>query len=275
MTDQFMNDPVLREKYGLAADATFDSAFSTVSLESIIFGIVAAAVHVLEVMFDIFRTEVDSKIATAVVASIPWYHKICLEYQHGDPLVLNETTGEYGYEQEDLTKRKVKFASCRDRGGGVYILVAGEGDDGLPKALSDDILLAFREYIGRRKPVGIVADIYSYDPDFISIGVKVQYDPLVLNADGSLISDPDRYPVEDAVNTYLAGILYGGTFNRTKLTDAIQAAEGVVDLILGDIMAKRASLQKFEKVEGNNYKSIGGSFRSVDLRNTISYVLEV
>lgn len=275
MTDRFMADPVLREKYGLKATDTFEGSFSMVSLESIIFGIVASACYVLESIFDIFRREVDSRIATAVVATLPWYHRICLEYQHGDPLVLDEVTCMYGYQQVDESKRIVKYASCRDRGGGVYILVAGEDGEGYPAALGEDELTAFREYFTRRKPVGIIADIYSFDPDDIRMELRIQYDPILLNPDGSLIAEPSRHPVEDAVNNYLADITYGGTFNRTKLMDAVQSAEGVVDLQLGEVSVKRADGDAFSTVQGNNYQSVGGSFRSADMRNTISYVLEI
>ena len=275
MTDQFMADPVLREKYGLAANDTFDGSFSAVSFESILFGIVAAAIYTLEAIFDAFRREIDTKIADSVVASSPWYHKICLEYQHGDNLVLNESTSEYVYELIDDSKKLIKFAACRDKGGGVYILVAKMGADGYPEALSNDVLTAFREYISRRKPAGVITDVYSYNPDDITLSIRVQYNPILLNSDGSLISDPSIFPVEDAVNNYLASILYGGTFNRNKLIDAVQSAEGVKDLILGEVSAKAATAQSYSVVEGNNYTSVGGSFRSVNLRNTISYVLEI
>ena len=275
MTDQFMADPVLREKYGLTAEDTFDGSFSAVSFESILFGIVAAAIYTLEAIFDAFRREIDTKIADSVVASIPWYHKICLEYQHGDNLVLNEATSEYVYELIDDSKKLVKFAACRDRGGGVYILVAKMGADGYPEALSNDVLTAFREYVNRRKPAGVITDVYSYNPDNITLSIRVQYNPILLNSDGSLIADPFVFPVEDAVNNYLASILYGGTFNRNKLIDAVQSVEGVQDLILGEVAAKAADSQSYTVVEGNNYTSIGGSFRSANLRNTISYVLEI
>ena len=275
MTDQFMSDPVLREKYGLTAEDTFEGSFSAVSFESILFGIVAAAIYTLEAIFDAFRREIDTKIADSVVASIPWYHKICLEYQHGDNLVLNEATSEYVYELIDDSKKLVKFAACRDRGGGVYILVAKMGADGYPEALSNDVLTAFREYVNRRKPAGVITDVYSYNPDDIKLSIRVQYNPILLNSDGSLIADPSVFPVEDAVNDYLASILYGGTFNRNKLIDAVQSVEGVQDLILGEVAAKAADAQSYSAVEGNNYTSIGGSFRSANLRNTISYVLEI
>lgn len=275
MTDQFMADQVIRDRYGLTGRESFESAFSAVSVESIIFGIVAAAVYVLETMFEAFRTEIERKITSAVVASIPWYHKVCLEYQHGDSLVLDESTFEYVYPAVDASKRKVKFASCRDRGGGIYILVAGEDAEGNPTALSNDVLTAFREYVNRRKPAGVIAEVYSYDPDTVRIRMTVQYDPIVMNSDGSLISDPSVFPVEDAVNGYLSGIIYGGTFNKNRMIDAVQAAEGVKDLVLDEVLAKPVDAQSYAAVVGNNYKSVGGSFRSSDLKATISYVLEI
>lgn len=275
MTDQFMADPLLREKYGLSANDTFDGSFSAVSFESIVFGVVAAAIYTLEAIFDVFRREVDKKISSSIVATIPWYHKVCLEYQHGDSLVLNETTYDYEYEITDDSKKLVKFAACRDRGGGVYILVAGSGSDGYPKALSNDVLTAFREYVSRRKPAGVIADIYSYDPDDIKIELTVQYDPLLLNPDGSLIANPTIRPVEDAINNYLSSIIYGGTFNRNKLIDAVQSADGVLDLVLGSVSVKSAKEQNYMKVQGNNYTSMGGSFKADNLQKSIGYVLEI
>ena len=253
MTDQFMADPILREKYGLSAEDTFEGSFSAVSFESMIFGIMAAAIYALEAIFDAFRRDVDKKIADAVVATIPWYHKICLEYQHGDAMILNESTYEYVYEVVDDSKKIIKYAACRDRGGGVYILVAGMGEDGYPKALSNDVLTAFREYVSRRKPAGVITDVFSYDPDDIKLQIRVQYDPMLINSDGSLIADPSVYPVEVAINNYLASILYGGTFNRNKLIDAVQSVEGVKDLILGEVNVKIANAQAYTTVEGNNY----------------------
>lgn len=275
MTDQFMADQVIRDRYGLAEGKSFESSFSAVSLESIIFGIVATAVYVLESMFETYRAEVQRKVEAAVIASIPWYHKICLEYQHGDNLVLDTSTNEYIYPVTDLSKQIVRFASCRDYGGGIYILVAGEASDGTPKALSDDVLTAFRAYVSKRKPAGIIADVYSYDPDIISIQMTVQYDPIILNADGSLISDPGVYPVEEAINAYLNGIKYGGTFNKNKMIDAVQSAEGVIDLVLDKVLARPADVQSYNTVTGNNHRSFGGAFRSTDLKSTVSYVLEI
>lgn len=272
MTDQFMNEPVIREKYGLKEGDTFDSAFSTVSIENILFGIFASAAYVLEVLFDNFTASVEQKIAAAIPATIAWYHTICLEYQHGDDMVLDGATQQYVYPEVDLSKRKVKYAAVRDKGSYVDILVSGEDAEGLPTALANDVIIPFESYLKARKPAGILLDIHTYNPDDIQIGLKIQYDPLIVSPSGSLISDSSRYPVEEAIETYLRGIDYGGVFNKTKLMEAVQSANGVQDLELVSVSVKAFTDEEYQSVQGNNYESVGGAFKARDLRNKITYV---
>lgn len=275
MTQQFMADSVIIERYGFEAGSTFEDTFSAVSLESIWFSIVAAAIYVLETIFDAFREDVDSKIAQAVVASIPWYHKISLEFQYGDSLVFDEKTQGFVYPVIDESKRIVKFAACRDLGGMVYVLASKDNGSGFPEALSSDELSAFSSYLIERKPAGVLLQAASFDPDEVRASMTVQYNPQVLSPDGQLIAQPGVYPVEDAINAYLNGIVYGGALNKTKLVDAVQAAAGVIDVSLGTVSVKTAAESTFTPVAGNNYTSVGGSFVSNNLRSGISYVLSL
>ena len=275
MTQQFMADSTIIERYGFPAGATFDETFSAVSLESIWFSIVAAAIYVLETLFDAFKKDVDEKVSQAVVASIPWYHKIALEFQYGDSLVFDEKTQSFVYPETDPAKQIVKYAACRDLGGMVYVLVSKDNGSGSPAPLSADELTAFDAYMHERKPAGVLLQTDSLSPDQVQVVVTVQYDPQVLTPEGKLIADPGVYPVEDAVNNYLAGIVYGGDLNKTKLVDAIQSAAGVVDVVLTSVSAKSAAASTFTPVTGNNYSSVGGSIVSNNLRSGITYVLSL
>ena len=163
MTEQFMQDAVIMERYGFEPGATFDDTFSAVSIESIWFSIVASAIFVLESLFDAFRVDVNATIEGAIVASIPWYHKISLEFQYGDSLVFDEATQQFIYPVIDEAKRVVKFAACRDLGGGVSVLVSGADTNGNPTALSADILTAFEAYLNERKPAGVLLSVGSFD----------------------------------------------------------------------------------------------------------------
>lgn len=275
MTQEFMTDSVIRERYGITGDATFDGTFSAVSLENIWFSIVASAIWVLESIFDAFRADVDEKIAGAVLASIPWYHKIALEFQYGDSLVFDEQTQQFVYPSVDPSKQVVKFAACRDVGGGVYVLAAGADSSGNPVALSAAVLTAFESYLKQRKPAGVILEVGSYDPDQVQVSMTVQYDPQVLDASGRLIADPSIKPVELAIDEYLHGIVFGGVLNKTKLVDAVQAAPGVKDVLLAGVSVKAANSAAFVPVAGNNYSSYSGSFESVNLSTGIAYVLSL
>lgn len=275
MTQQFMADSTIVELYGFQAGATFEDVFSAVSLESIWFSIVAAAIYVLETLFDAFKEDVDAKIAESVVASIPWYHKISLEFQYGDSLAFDENTQSFVYPVIDTTKQIVKYAACRDLGGMVYVLASKDNGFGSPTALSEEELTAFNSYLHERKPAGVLLQTNSLEPDQVQISITVQYNPQVLSSDGQLIAEPGVYPVEDAINDYLAGIVYGGDLNKTKLIDAVQAASGVLDVILNQVSVKTAQESAFTPVAGNNYTSVGGSFVSDNLRSGINYVLSI
>lgn len=275
MTQQFMTDEVIRDRYGITGDVTFDQTFSAVSIENIWFSIIAAAIWALEEIYDAFKADVDDKVASAVVASIPWYHKIALEFQYGDSLVFDEKTQQFVYPEIDESKRVVKFSACRDLGGCVYVLAAEADSQGRPKALSSAVLTAFESYMIQRKPAGVVLQVGSYDPDLVRVSMRVQYDPQVLTSNGHLAADPSVKPVEDAINAYLSDIVYGGVLNKTKLIDAVQSAPGVKDVVLDALYVKAANTSAYATVTGNNYTSYSGAFKSNSLSSGINYVLSL
>lgn len=267
-----MADATIREKYGLSVEDTFNSRFSSVSLENILFFILAACYHVLEVIFDQHKADVESKIASAVVASVPWYHKMALAFQYGDSLVLNERTMQYGYADVDESKQLVKYAAVRDKGTSVQILVSGD-DSGNPIPLSNDVLTVFKQYMNRVKVAGVVLNISSKASDHVIIRATISIDPLVLNERGEMLSDGSK-PIETAIKEHLKNIVYGGTFNKTKLVDAIQAVEGVVDVELSECRYKAAGATSYTEMTGNNYIGNSGSYVPDDLENSLVYVVQ-
>lgn len=272
MTDAFLADADIRELYGIESGATWAESFSTVSVENILLYVVAACCHVVETLTEQWMKEVEDQMASAVVASVPWYYKMARAFQYGDALVFLDDTQGYGYAKADEKKRVVKYAAVRDRGTSVEILVSGE-EDGSPVPLADGVLSSFKQYMNRVKVAGIVLNIRSQAADRMTIAAKVWVDPLVIDSGGTLISDGTR-PVDTAIADYLKNIVYGGTFNKTKLVDAIQAVEGVEDVELGECRYMAAGSSAWTAVSGNNYTAAGGSLTAEGLENSISYVVE-
>ena len=271
MTDAFMADANIREKYGLKEGDTWSRCFSSVSLENIIFFIVAACCHVLEVVFEEYVKVVDDKVSMAVVASVPWYYKMAKAFQYGDSLVLNEDTQQYGYATIDEGKQVVKYAAVRDRGTSVQILVSGE-KDGKPVALSNSVLTVFKEYMNRVKVAGVVLNISSKESDKLSISATISVDSLVIDENGVKLSD-GTMPIEEAIENHLKDIQYGGTFNKTKLISAILSVDGVEDVELGTCSYKRDGDLSWTTLAGNNYIGESGSYIPEKLSETLSYVV--
>lgn len=270
MTDAFMQDEAIRDAYGISPDKTrFADCFSAVSLENLLFYIVAACHYVLESIFEKFTQDVEQKISRAVVASIPWYFDKAKAFQYGDALVLNPRTFGYEYAKVDTSKQLVKYVAVRDRGASIEMLVSAE-QDGKPTPLQDDFLTAFKHYINAIKIAGVVINVRTRKADELSIAVKVVVDPLKINRQGVDIASSEKV-VEHAIENYLADIVYGGTFNKTKLVDAIQRVDGVLDVVLG--VCKYKAGDEYKEIAGNNYTAVGGSFIVVGLDKTIEYVV--
>ena len=270
MTDAFMQDKAIRDAYDISSDKTrFADCFSAVSLENLLFYIVAACHYVLESIFEKFTQDVEQKISRAVVASIPWYFDKAKAFQYGDALVLNPRTFGYEYAKVDTSKQRVKYVAVRDRGASIEMLVSAE-QDGKPTPLQDDFLTAFKHYINAIKIAGVVINVRTRKADELSIAVKVVVDPLKINRQGVDIASSEKV-VEHAIENYLADIVYGGTFNKTKLVDAIQRVDGVADVVLG--VCKYKAGDEYKEIAGNNYTAVGGSFIAVGLDKTIEYVV--
>lgn len=270
MTDAFLASSTLRNAYGIAEGTAWKDAFSSVSLENVLLFIVAAAIHVVERIFDQFKVDVDEKVENAIVASVPWYHAKALEYQHGDQLVLNPDTYGYGYAEVDETKQVVKYCAVRDKGTSVQVLISGD-NGGSPVAFDASVMTPFTAYMDKIKLAGVVLNCASYASDHVKITANITVDAMVINDDGTLVSDGTTKPVEDAIRGYLKGILYGGTFNKTKLVDAIQAVEGVEDVELTLVEVRADSEANYTTLTGNNYVGVSGSYVADNLSTTLTY----
>lgn len=268
MTDTFMADEEVRRRYELREGDTFEERFSKVSIESILFFVVASAHYVLERLFDAYRNEVIRQIQQSVVATIPWYHSQALAYQVGDSLTLDKKSLRWTYAKTDEKKRLVRYAAVKDLGGSIQILVSKDRG-GQPEALTEEELIAFKAYMNAIKIAGVTLSVRSLPADELHLSMRVQVDPLVFRSSGIRLRDGAK-PVEEAIRTYLAGITYGGEFNKTKLVDAIQAVEGVVDVDLGECQAS-PHFGTLRPIKGNNYTARSGCFIAPELSQSITY----
>lgn len=249
----FVSNVTIQEAYGLDIAKTFDEQFSKVSIESVITFIVAFSIWVFESILNAHKTDINATIAQQSICNIPWYHAKSLAFQLGDIIVMNPDTYRFDYPVIDINKQVIKFASVRQvESDGVTVLrVYVSKENKIPLTVNE--LDAFTAYIREIGAAGIHYEIISQAPTNLSFTLDVVRNPMVLDSDGNRLSDGVN-TVSEAISLYLDQIVYGGVFNRTKLIDAVQSADGVVDVILTAVRIGS------EPSTAQNIESPGGSF---------------
>lgn len=264
-----MDNQTLAAIYGLDVAKTFDEQFSKLSLEACLIHVVAMSIWLLEQIIGTTKKEIDAQIENNYMCSVPWYHAKCLEYQDGYVPSYELTHYRYMYSAPDTDKRIVKYVAVRevvvDEVTTLRVLLSKA--DKAP--LTADELARFSTYLHRIGAAGTHYDIVSKPSDRLKINVQVNYNPLMLDGLGKKITDQTE-PVPVAVEAYINGIIYGGVFNKTKFTDAVQGAEGVVDVLLNEVQ-HATSDGVFVTLAGNSIESTSGSF-TYEL--TISYLAQ-
>ena len=231
----FVQNSTLQDAYALDATLSFDDQFSKTSVEATLTYVFSFCIWIYESIIFSKSDEIVDTINTKHEFSIPWYKSLALAFQLGDSLVYNETTFKHDYATIDASKEIVKYATIRQRQIEGVTKLQVFATKANKAAMTVDELAAFSGYITQKGAAGTHFQFISLAPDNLILNLTVFYDPQVLKSTGEKLSDGTK-PVEIAINNYLNAIQYGGLFNRTKQTDAIQLADGVFDVVLGDVM---------------------------------------
>lgn len=229
ITDKFISDEIIVQLYGLQAGKTFDDQFSTVSLESIIFSIMAAVYWSLHCLFDLHVKEVNDIISTKKPHNVRWYAHIAKQFRHGYNLQMDSDT----YADDNLTAEElddcmvVKHAAVVEQPEKLDIKVA-RNISGVLNPLTGAQLSAFTSYMERVKDAGVHLNIINKPADELRIYLYIYYNPLVLTAEGKRIDGTNDTPVADAVRQFLTTMPFNGELVLAYLVDALQAVDGVV-----------------------------------------------
>lgn len=246
LTDEWMNNATIQEKFGFIPGTSFDSVFAHVSVVNIVFYVVAYVVWMREKALESWRNDVDKTAIATRYGTKEWWHKTAIAWQDGD---LSEVIdGGVSYSVVDQAKQKVKFCAVVEEGRTLYLKVAGGNSPSLA-SLTVEELGRFQAYLGDVKPLGVRAIGQSYSADELQITGSVYYD-------GELLALDIENEVKKAIETYLSGIVFGGMIYKTKLIDAVQRVEGVKDFELSGLEA--TAFGESAIVIGRNYEPKAG-----------------
>lgn len=202
---------------------------SKVAIWRLFFYVVAFGIWVAENLIEI-------KITQHVPATTYWWYQLCLKFQYGDALVLVD--GDYVYATIIEANKIIKYAAADEQSDGKVVLKVAADSSGSPIPLTSGQMTSFKTYIKFKRPAGTKIVYRSDVADILKTAYTIHYDPLVLNPDGSLISDSGVFPVEDTINSYIKNLIFNGVFAEQTLTDNIQKTAGVVIAVPTMIQAK-------------------------------------
>lgn len=227
----FIENETVQEAYGLAPGKTFDEQFSKVSLEAILIYVFSSSAWLLEQLWDAFRVETEQRIDAAYVTSLSWYFRKALEFQNGDRLSFNEKTYSFGYANVDVSKQLVKNVAVRQVTDKNVTKLKIYFSDVTKQPLTEDARVSFETYMREIGAAGTHYLFVSEAPDALRVHLRIYYDALVLHSTGTRLEGGGK-PVEEAIESYLNSLEYGGVFYASKLVDVIQSTAGVKDVTL-------------------------------------------
>lgn len=228
ITSKFLENETLESMYGFDPEASFESQFSKVSFESIMFDILSVVIWTIESVLDISMSDQNNAIKAQKVHSYKWYADIAKKFQYGYDL----PTGEVEYDNTLVSdgdvsaSQKVKFASVSRVPGGLKVKIAGivAGELSPLSAMHYD---AFVEYMSRVKAAGDNITYVNAEADKLKLELKIFRNPLILDALGKRTDGTDDTPIQKAIDSYIKGMDFDKRFVPTFLLDKIQAVEGV------------------------------------------------
>ncbi len=230
----WIDNQKLSELYTLDVTKSWSDQFSGVSLESLLTYVFSYCIWIFERIVCNTADEVIASIESKQLFSVPWYVAIAKAFQLGYELVYNAETYEFSYAKTDSDAQIIKYVAIRQRQVEGVTKLQVFATKANKSAMTADELAAFSAYIESKGAAGTHFQFISLAPDQLVINADVYYNAQVLKANGEKLTDGTK-PVDLAIADYLNNILYAGAFNRTKLTDKIQQADGVTDVVLGDI----------------------------------------
>lgn len=232
ITTPFMANTELAIKYGFAPGASFESEFSLVSLENILFEIVALAIYLHELMFDQHAKEVNERLANEKAGTLPWYRTMALRFQYGFNLVpdkdyFDNTTATT--EQIEVSKI-IKYAAVNEAADSsrVILKIAGEINGVLTDFTDPSQVEAIESYINEIRVAGVQVTIINYKADRLYLNIQIKRDPLVLTENG-MSKLNGNFPVNEALQEFMKELKFNGELQLSSLIDKIQQVPGVID----------------------------------------------
>lgn len=189
-----------------------------------------------ENLYDEHRLEIEKILREDTRGRTAWYRQMALKFQYGHQLVPK--TDFYNNDGVSLDKiaatKIIKYAAVTEvktNNSTLLIIKIATEQNGVLTPVNEHQLASFRSYIDEIKFAGVKINIINYTPDRLRIHMRVVRDPLLIDENGLEILTA-RYPVNDAIFSFLKELPFDGKLSLQKLEEKILAIKGINDLSL-------------------------------------------
>jgi hypothetical protein len=267
MTTEFIMNTNIITAYGLVSGKTFEEQFSLVSLENILFSIVAFAIMLHEQI-------VSKNAENSRAQNQPNFKLAVLDYHDGLPFVWKD--GRFQYDLTNVTdaeERKIinRCAVLESDDGELVVKIATD-DNGTLKPVTDEQEVRVTTYLSKIKVPGTHIRLINKEADLMKTSLTVYVDPLEIDiVTGKLLSSTlEIYPVKDAIKLYLASLEFNGAFVKDFFRTTLKDAQGI-ELVVIDQMQTKFDNYPFTDM-GEWRIAQAGYFNINDANLTINYL---
>lgn len=228
----------------IAADSTLGGLLTSTSKRAIYrlwTYIVAVAINALEQLIDIFTASVEATAAAAAPATPSWLQAQILKFQYSatNPQVIQLINFAPAYPVVDETLRIITRCSVTTNLSNSVIVKVATGEP--PAALSSPQLAALQSYVAQIGIAGVIYSVTSDASDKLYVQANVYYQ--------GQYSAVIKENVANAIENFLASIPFNGQMKISDLENAMKAVEGVNDVLLVNVKARKNS----DSLASSNY----------------------
>lgn len=220
---EWMGNEDVQKAYGFSANDRFNEKFSVVSIENLLFYIVAVASWVVENLIDTHKSEVDAALNSLTPHRPKWYRDKVLGFMKGRSLADESDT----YDTSDMTASEIeaahviKYAAVSENALTSILTIKVAGiTDGQRSALDQTTQRQLENYLREVKDAGVRINLINESADRFKCSLFIYYD-------GLLEAESVEKMVLEAVQDYVENLPFNGVYSNMSLVDAVQRVEGV------------------------------------------------
>lgn len=213
---QQIKNEIIQAKEREAGLAELNNASPT-SIYNLWAYVTAVVLWMQEQLWKEYETRIRGYYPTKAPGTKGWYAEQMKNFQMGSVLQVFEDRVGYAVAREE--ERIVQYAAINTSADVPVIHVHAKGEDGRPRTLTEEELLAANSYLDKIKPLGISINLASTSYDQLVPVMEIEYE--------GIEEETMKARVEAAVVSFCVGIQPEVIFREDEFRKAMLLLEGV------------------------------------------------